>query len=52
MWSCSDFSDGELEEKLFMLLFSDSEEAMEFKDKFKEGQAEMAQLLAMEDEKI
>ena len=46
VWSCFDFADGELEEKMFALRFSNSEVAEEFKAKFQEYQAEMARLLA------
>ena len=49
MWSCFDFADGELEEKVFALRFSNSEVADEFKKKYEDCQGEMAQLLAGED---
>ncbi len=50
VWSCFDFADGELEEKVFALRFSNSEVAEEFKAKYQECQAEMARLLAAGEE--
>ena len=49
VWSCYDFAEGELEEKVFALRFTNSEVAEEFKKKYQECQAEMARLLAGED---
>ena len=49
VWSCYDFAEGELEEKMFALRFTNSEVAEEFKKKYQECQAEMARLLAGED---
>jgi Ran-binding protein 1 len=49
VWSCFDFADGELEEKVFALRFSNSEVADEFKKKYEDCQKEMAELLAGED---
>ena len=49
VWSCFDFAEGELEEKVFALRFSNSEVADEFKKKYEECQREMAELLAGED---
>eukprot|EP00585_Thalassiosira_rotula_P006793 CAMPEP_0196141180 /NCGR_PEP_ID=MMETSP0910-20130528/8978_1 /TAXON_ID=49265 /ORGANISM="Thalassiosira rotula, Strain GSO102" /LENGTH=203 /DNA_ID=CAMNT_0041402265 /DNA_START=103 /DNA_END=714 /DNA_ORIENTATION=+ len=49
VWSCFDFADGELEEKVFALRFANSEVADEFKTKFEEHQKEMEKLLAGED---
>lgn len=49
VFSCFDFAEGELEEKVFALRFSNSEVADEFKAKYEEHQAEMAKLLAGED---
>ena len=49
VWSCFDFSDGELEEKVFALRFSNSDVAAEFKEKYVENQKEMEKLLAGED---
>ena len=46
-WSCYDFADGELVEKVFA--FANSDVAWEFKAKFEENQAEMKQLLTKED---
>jgi Ran-binding protein 1 len=46
VWSCFDYADGELEEKVFALRFLNSEVAKEFKAKYQECQAEMARLLA------
>ena len=41
VWSCYDFADGELEEKVFALRFTNSEVANEFKSKYEEHQKEM-----------
>ena len=49
VWSCYDFADGELEEKVFALRFANSEVAEEFKKKYEEHQTEMDKLLAGED---
>mmetsp|Transcript_24133 Transcript_24133/g.43473 ORF Transcript_24133/g.43473 Transcript_24133/m.43473 type:complete len:204 (+) Transcript_24133:234-845(+) len=49
VWSCFDFADGELEEKVFALRFANSEVADEFKTKFEEHQKEMEKLLAGKD---
>ena len=49
VWSCYDFADGELVEKVFALRFANSDVAGEFKAKFEENQAEMKQLLTKED---
>ena len=49
VWSCYDFADGELEEKVFALRFTNSEVANEFKAKYEEHQKEMEKLLAGED---
>jgi len=49
VWSCYDFAEGELEEKVFALRFSNSEVAEEFKKKYEECQKEMEKLLAGED---
>eukprot|EP00584_Thalassiosira_punctigera_P005585 CAMPEP_0172527646 /NCGR_PEP_ID=MMETSP1067-20121228/2293_1 /TAXON_ID=265564 ORGANISM="Thalassiosira punctigera, Strain Tpunct2005C2" /NCGR_SAMPLE_ID=MMETSP1067 /ASSEMBLY_ACC=CAM_ASM_000444 /LENGTH=209 /DNA_ID=CAMNT_0013311435 /DNA_START=142 /DNA_END=771 /DNA_ORIENTATION=- len=49
VWSCFDFADGELEEKVFALRFANSEVAEEFKNKYQEHQKEMEKLLAGED---
>ena len=49
VWSCFDVADGTLEEKAFALRFSNSELAEQFKAKYQECQAEMAQLLAKKD---
>jgi Ran-binding protein 1 len=49
VWSCYDFAEGELEEKVFALRFANSDVAQEFKDKFEECQKEMAKVLAGED---
>lgn len=49
VWSCYDFAEGELEEKVFALRFANSDVANEFKEKYEECQKEMAKLLAGED---
>jgi Ran-binding protein 1 len=49
VWSCYDFAEGELEEKVFALRFANSEVAAEFKAKYAEHQKEMEKLLAGED---
>mmetsp|Transcript_26339 Transcript_26339/g.56550 ORF Transcript_26339/g.56550 Transcript_26339/m.56550 type:complete len:220 (-) Transcript_26339:145-804(-) len=49
VWSCYDFADGELEEKVFALRFANTEVATEFKEKYEEHQKEMEKLLAGED---
>merc|ERR1712176_94214 len=49
VWSCYDFADGELEEKVFALRFANSDLANEFKEKYEEHQKEMEKLLAGED---
>ena len=49
VWSCFDFADGELEEKVFAARFANSELADDFKNKYEECQREMARLLAGED---
>merc|ERR1719491_1855003 len=49
VWSCYDFADGELEEKVFALRFANSDLAQEFKEKYEEHQKEMEKLLAGED---
>ncbi|KAL3786436.1 hypothetical protein HJC23_011017 [Cyclotella cryptica] len=49
VWSCYDFAEGELEEKVFALRFANSEVAVEFKNKYEECQKEMEKLLAGED---
>lgn len=49
VWSCFDFADGELEEKVFALRFANAEVANEFKEKYEEHQKEMEKLLAGED---
>ena len=49
VWSCYDFADGELEEKVFALRFANSDIANEFKAKYEEHQKEMEKLLAGED---
>jgi len=49
VWSCYDFADGELEEKVFALRFANSDVADEFKAKYEEHQVEMEKLLAGED---
>ena len=49
VWSCYDFADGELVEKVFALRFTNSEVANEFKAKYEEHQKEMEKLLAGED---
>mmetsp|Transcript_27532 Transcript_27532/g.55577 ORF Transcript_27532/g.55577 Transcript_27532/m.55577 type:complete len:215 (-) Transcript_27532:340-984(-) len=49
VWSCFDFSEGDLEEKVFALRFSNSEVATEFKEKYVACQKEMEALLAGED---
>merc|ERR1719253_2522991 len=45
VWSCYDFAEGELEEKVFAIRFSNSDVADEFKAKYEEHQVEMAGLL-------
>ena len=49
VWSCYDFAEGELEEKVFALRFSNSEVANEFKEKYEGCQKEMEKVLAGED---
>jgi len=49
VFSCYDFADGELEEKVFALRFSNSEVADEFKAEYEKYQKEMESLLAGED---
>ena len=49
VWSCYDFAEGELEEKVFALRFANSDVANEFKEKYEECQKEMAKVLAGED---
>ena len=49
VWSCYDFAEGELEEKVFALRFANSDVATEFKEKYEEHQKEMEKLLAGED---
>jgi len=49
VWSCYDFADGELEEKVLALRFANSDVANEFKEKYEECQKEMETLLAGED---
>mmetsp|Transcript_10475 Transcript_10475/g.18403 ORF Transcript_10475/g.18403 Transcript_10475/m.18403 type:complete len:104 (+) Transcript_10475:799-1110(+) len=49
VWSCYDFAEGELEEKVFALRFANSEVADEFKKKYEKHQKEMEKLLAGED---
>lgn len=49
VWSCYDFAEGELEEKVFALRFANSDLAKEFKEKYEEHQKEMEKLLAGED---
>mmetsp|Transcript_36088 Transcript_36088/g.58826 ORF Transcript_36088/g.58826 Transcript_36088/m.58826 type:complete len:105 (-) Transcript_36088:382-696(-) len=49
VWSCYDFADGELEEKVFALRFANTEVADDFKGKYEEHQKEMEALLAGED---
>merc|ERR1719287_393883 len=49
VFSCYDFAEGELEEKVFAIRFSNSEVADAFKEKYEECQKEMAGLLAGED---
>lgn len=49
VWSCYDFADGELEEKVFAIRFANSDVAAEFKAKYEEHQKEMEKLLAGED---
>ncbi|KAL7537087.1 hypothetical protein ACHAWF_005655 [Thalassiosira exigua] len=49
VWSCYDFAEGELEEKVFALRFANSDVANEFKAKYEEHQKEMEKLLAGED---
>eukprot|EP01082_Thalassiosira_pseudonana_P015124 g13577.t1 g13577 contig82:36545-38148(-) len=49
VWSCFDFADGELEEKVFALRFANSEVAGEFKEKYEKHQKEMQALLDGED---
>ena len=51
VWSCFDFAEGQLEEKVFALRFSNSEVANEFKEKYEECQKEMECLLKGEDSK-
>mmetsp|Transcript_21645 Transcript_21645/g.49008 ORF Transcript_21645/g.49008 Transcript_21645/m.49008 type:complete len:210 (+) Transcript_21645:38-667(+) len=49
VWSCYDFAEGELEEKVLALRFANSDLANEFKEKYEECQKEMEALLAGED---
>lgn len=49
VFSCFDFADGALEEKVFALRFSNSDVADAFKADYEKYQGEMAQLLAGED---
>lgn len=49
VWSCYDFAEGELEEKVFALRFSNSEVANEFKESYEKYQKEMEKVLAGED---
>ena len=49
VWSCYDFAEGELEEKVLALRFANSDVANEFKEKYEECQKEMEALLAGED---
>lgn len=49
VWSCYDFAEGELEEKVFALRFANSDVANEFKEKYEECQKEMEKVLAGED---
>ena len=50
VWSCFDFADGELVEKMFAARFANSELADDFKKKYEECQKEMARLLAEEED--
>ena len=49
VWSCYDYAEGTLEEKVFALRFANSEVAEEFKEMYQKCQREMARLLAGED---
>jgi len=49
VWSCFDFADGELNEQVFALRFSNSDIATEFKETYCKYQKEMEELLAGED---
>ena len=45
VWSCFDFANGELEEKVFALWLANSDVAVEFKTMYEKYQGEMAELL-------
>jgi len=49
VWSCYDFADGELVEKVFALRFANSDVASEFKTMYEKYQEEMAAVLAGDD---